>query len=254
MWKSYPFYVYCFEFFVRFLYILFSFFFCLLIIFYHNTIILLFEIYPAIKFSYNKFLVTQVTDLFETLWLLCFYFSYLVIFPLVNFHIYCFFSTSWYLYQKELLFDISLLFWVAFLSFFLLSHYNIIPYFLVFLFQWEKKDISLFSIIIENRIYAYINWVLIFNWFLSFVFSFLVIIVLFSFYFFKLDMLYNILKIYRKITIFLLIVIIFFLVPFDYEFLFQISIVLLIFLLYELLFFFSCIRVFQLKCDKIKYL
>ena len=245
--KKYPFYIYCFEFFVRLFYILLSFFFCLLVIFYHNTVILLFETYPAIKFSYNKFLVTQIIDLFETLWLTCFYFSYLVIFPLVSFHSYCFFSNGWYFYQKKLFFGMNFLFWIIFLSCFLLSHYHIAPYFLVFLFQWEKKDISLFSIMVENRIYTYVNWILVFNWFFSFVFSFLITNIIFSFCFLKSNIFYNSLKAYKKIIVFLLVTIIFFLIPPYYEFLFQIFIILLVFLLYELLFFFSCIKIFQLN-------
>lgn len=110
-----------------------------------------------------------------------------------------------------------------------------------------KKDISLFSIRIESGIYAYVNWILMLNWFFSFTFSLLIITIFFSFYFIELDVLYNILKVHKKIIIFLLVIIIFLFIPSNYEFLFQISIVLLVLLSYELLLFFSCIKLFQLK-------
>ena len=239
--KNYPIYVYSNEALYRFLYVLLSGLFCLGITIYHSELIFLFEVYPVVKLSYKKFLATHVTDLFNSIWVLSFYISYITIYPLVIFQVSSFFKSCWYNYQIKLFNKINLFFWISFLLFFLLSHYLVFPHFLSFLLQWEKNDTFLLLISVESRIYTYVLWLLSFNFFLSFNFSLILTTIFFSLWFLNSRFLYSLLKRRRKVIIFLIVLLAFLIIPVSYELAIQLIVIIGSFILYEL-FFFSCIK------------
>ena len=247
--KNYPIHFYSTELFIRFIYSILSFSFCFLIIFLNDKLIFLFEVYPVIKFSHRLFLATKVTDLFNSLWLLSFSFSHLAMFPLVSFHFSFFFSTSWYKYQIELFYRIISIFWVSFVSFFIGIHYLLFPSLLKFLFQWETNNF-LFSIDAESRIYSYLIWVLYLNFFSSFFFSLFLLVLILFFLFTKVDKLYKFIKSKKSFIIFFIILSSFIFLPYSNEILFHFVFICIIFILYELIFFLLCIKIFWLNYYK----
>nr|UAT97958.1 preprotein translocase subunit SecY [Ahnfeltia fastigiata] len=242
--KTFPVNIYITELFFRVFYICISFILCAIILFYHVDLILLLETYPFLKLSHKKFIAIQVTDLFDTACVLCVWFAFTAVFPLVCYQTYSFLRASWYKYQIILFKELCLCVWFAFLASISIFHASLLPRVLEFFSQWEMRGNHLFlQVEVESRISLYIYWILSFQCFfgyLTYTFLFLLVNL---FYLVDTTSFYKLLKTYRKQGIFVTIVLIFFLAPPEPSL--QLFLVLIVILLYELLFLFSCLKFYQ---------
>jgi Sec-independent protein secretion pathway component TatC len=212
-----------------------------IISFYYIELIFLFEIFPFIKLSHKKFIATHITELFDSVLQTCFSMVSINGFPLVTYHIFTFFISSWFNYQITLM-RYYLLF-LSFSFFFSFSFTNIflLPKMFSFFTQWEtvQKNVMV-HVGLETRIFLYTQWINCtynsISFFCSLLLLFLFLILLFitplKLYFFT--------KLYKKQILFAIILVLFILLPPDLWV--QLLLVFSSFLLLELLFFMSCFR------------
>nr|YP_009114059.1 preprotein translocase subunit SecY [Ahnfeltia plicata]AHB62122.1 preprotein translocase subunit SecY [Ahnfeltia plicata]UAT97984.1 preprotein translocase subunit SecY [Ahnfeltia plicata] len=242
--KTFPVNIYIAELFFRTLYVFISFIFCTIILFYHVDLILLLETYPFLKFSHKKFIATQVTDLFDTACVLCVWFSFTAVFPLVYYQTYLFLCASWYKYQVIFFKELCLCVWFSFLASISIFHINLLPRVLEFFSHWEMRGNHLFlQVEVESRISLYVYWILSFQCFFGYLIYTLLFLFVNLFYLVDITSFYKLLQTYRKQGIFMTIVLIFFLAPPEPSL--QLFLVLIVILLYELLFLFSCLKFYQ---------
>nr|YP_009511862.1 Sec-independent protein translocase component TatC [Hydropuntia rangiferina]AXI97739.1 Sec-independent protein translocase component TatC [Hydropuntia rangiferina]UAD89765.1 Sec-independent protein translocase component TatC [Hydropuntia rangiferina] len=240
-------YFYSLELLFRLIYIFVSFIFCLSVASLNSHYLLFFEFYPFVQLGQRKFIATNVMDLFNTLWLLIIFKSLFFVFPYWLFHLYKFNSSSWYFYQLKFFKQFFLLFICFFFVSFLIFYFIFLPCILFLFTKLDVGHINLFEIFMEFRILSYVKWVLTFQYFIS-TFNLILFLVIFHFYFFvKLNSIYFVIKYYRKFFIFIILFILFLLMPSD-GFM-QGFLVGFIFLIFEAVFLFVCYKL----CYKNKF-
>jgi len=90
-----PFSAYTLDFFICLLYILFSFLLCLIIFFNYIEILFLFEVYPLlIILPTKRFILTQITQLFNSIWFFSLILSSFFIYPLAAYELKYFFNSG----------------------------------------------------------------------------------------------------------------------------------------------------------------
>nr|YP_009511837.1 Sec-independent protein translocase component TatC [Gracilaria gracilis]AXI97714.1 Sec-independent protein translocase component TatC [Gracilaria gracilis] len=233
-------YFYSIELVFRLLYIFISFFLCAFVASLNLYYLILFEVYPFVMYELKKFIVTNVMDLFNVLWLLIISKSLLFVFPYWIFQLYKFSSSSWYLYQLR--FFKKSFYFSFFVSLICLSlaHFGLLPFTLYILTRWEINNINLFSIFVEFRIINYVKWVLTFRYFISSFFFFTFLFIFHLWFLMAMNRIYFLIKYYRKSLLFGILCIIFLLIPPD-NFL-QIFFIGLTFFIFEFVFLFVCYK------------
>nr|YP_009019514.1 SecY [Gracilaria salicornia]AHG53101.1 SecY [Gracilaria salicornia]AMR57151.1 SecY [Gracilaria salicornia]UAD89790.1 Sec-independent protein translocase component TatC [Gracilaria salicornia] len=238
-------YFYSFELIFRLIYIVISFFLCVFISSLNIYYLIFFETYPFVMYELKKFIVTNVMDLFDILWLLVLSKSSFFVFPYWIFQMYKFSSSSWYLYQFKF-FSWSFCFsFTIILLFLVFIHFGLLPLILVILTKWEANNSTLFAILVEFRILNYIKWVLTFRYFSGSIGFFGLLVVVQFWFLIKTNQIYFLVKNYRKPFIFGLLCILFLLMPPDN--LLQIFCVGFIFLVFESVFLFICYKLCNLN-------
>ena len=233
------------EILIRCTYLIFSYLLCISIFFQYVELIILFEVYPYISISYNRFIVTKITDLLNLVLILSLFFSTFFVLPFVKYHILSFFSASWYEYQLKLFFCLSKIIFIISINLVCIFHFYILPILLNFFLYWEIKEYKdLVKIELEAQVLFYIYWVLSFK---SFILSlFLLFIVMFITFILLLESscTYLFYKTYKNIFVFCTIFFFFLALPPD--FILQIITLFFIFLFYELFFILLCFNFFKL--------
>nr|YP_010199832.1 Sec-independent protein translocase component TatC [Hydropuntia urvillei]UAD89840.1 Sec-independent protein translocase component TatC [Hydropuntia urvillei] len=233
-------YFYSFELLFRLIYICISFFLCIGIASFNSYYLILFEVYPFIKLGLKKFIITNVMDLFNTLWLLIISKSLIFVLPYWLSHLYRFNSSGWYFYQLEF-FKQSLLFSLLFsLTCLVMFNLSFLPVILSLLTAWNYEENNSFNILVEFRILSYIRWVLIFQYLVSYVILIFFLLIWQFQLFMKPSSFYFWIKSYRKFFLFGFICILFVLIPPDG--LMQGLIMGLSFLILEIVFLFVCYK------------
>nr|YP_011003654.1 Sec-independent protein translocase component TatC [Gracilaria eucheumatoides]WPS66056.1 Sec-independent protein translocase component TatC [Gracilaria eucheumatoides] len=237
-------YFYSLELIFRFIYICISFLLCISVASFNSYYLLFFEVYPFIKLGLKKFIITNVMDLFNTLWLLTISKSLIFVLPYWIFHLYKFSSSSWYSYQLKF-FKQSLFFSFFFsLTSLIIFNLSFLPPILSLLTTWSYKSNNLFYIFAEFRIISYIKWVLLFQYFIGYISLVFFLLILQLQLFIKLDSFYFLAKYYRKFFVFGIICILFILIPPDG--LMQGLVIGASFLILEIVFLFVCYKL----CNK----
>nr|YP_009490408.1 SecY [Gracilaria spinulosa]AWH62537.1 SecY [Gracilaria spinulosa] len=237
-------YFYSLELIFRLLYIFISFLLCALVASINIYYLILFEVYPFVVYELRKFIITNVTDLFDVLWLLVISKSFFFVFPYWIFQLSSFSSSSWYLYQIKFFrrsFYFSFLIILIYLVF---VHFGLLPFILSVLTKWKINSTNLFDIFVEFRIISYIKWVLAFRYFFSSISFFVLLVVLHLWFLVKINRIYLFVKCYRKLFIFGFLCVLFLLIPPD-NFL-QILCLGIAFFTFELVFLFVCYKL----CNK----
>ena len=86
--------------------------------FHYIEFIFLFEIFPLIRLSHQKFIATHITELFDSVLQTCFFMVSINGFPLISYHILTFFTSGWFNYQVTLMWRyLFILLLFVFLSF-----------------------------------------------------------------------------------------------------------------------------------------
>lgn len=238
-------YIYILDFFFKLVYCLISFIFTFIIYFININNLFLFEILPFLKiFYYKRFIITQIDQLFNVVWILSFFYSSIFIFPLVISKYSLYFKSSWFISQKKLY-----EFWVCFsfisyIIFFLFCHLNIIPFILNFFLSWELIDKSyLLRIETEISFYYYLLWLISLKNSLSLIVLFMCNFLLVIFVLKKILILHHFFRYYKNLVGFVIITFIYFLIPPD--FLIQFLLFLFIYFTIELFFLFFCILLYK---------
>ena len=237
--------VYVFDFLFKFIYCLISFFFTLIICFTNINNFFLFEIVPFLKIFYHKrFIITQITHLFNVAWILSFFYSLIWIFPLISFNCLCFFKSSWFKYQKNFYKFFILFILICYINFLIFCHFNIIPMILNFFLNWELVDKShLLRLETEISFYYYILWLLLFKNNLSLIIIYICTFCIIIFIWRKIFFSYSFFKTYKNLLGFTIIIFIYLLIPPD--FMLQFLSILFVYFIIELLFFFFCILFYK---------
>lgn len=239
-----PYTLYILDFLVCNIYILFSFTFCWIIFFYNKDLIFLFEVWPVVSvLPQKRFIATQLTNLFNITWILCTSLSSLFVFPLFTYNVYLFFISSWYKYQIKF-YKVSL---VIFTKTFYIVYYFFqlvfLPYIITFFLLWEiLNDYSLLKIEAEISLFFYVKWIFTLKLCITFFISLLFYLITFLFFTYNSLHLYVLIKNQKKKFWFTLICISLFFIPPDI--LTQLILTLVIFLLIECFFLFSCLKLF----------
>lgn len=125
-----------------------------------NTLFLI-CLHPLLKIDgYHKFLCIELNEFFITAIHLTFIISLVFIFPLLCWHIFCFFKVGWYYNQY---YDFSLilgLFLTIFLIFLIINYFYVLPLvynFLLYGINPFNEDIL--KIISESRLFHYIKFI-----------------------------------------------------------------------------------------------
>ena len=71
----YPISIYFYEFKWRFFYIFLSNIICILVLLNYFQILILLEVFPLFKINHRRLITTHITDLFNTIFLICYYLS-----------------------------------------------------------------------------------------------------------------------------------------------------------------------------------
>nr|WCH57651.1 Sec-independent protein translocase component TatC [Hypnea sp.] len=209
-------YFYTRELIYRLSYWVLCFSFCILIIFYNITLVLLVESYSFIKLYNTKFILINITDLFDIIWLTCIQNAFLFSYIYFHYQIMVFNKSSWYIYQhifKNALYKfINLLLLLCFLFFYL----YFLPSILKFLTQWDIINFSdLLNVEFELSLLNYIKWILCIKFYFIIYIYFFFIILFKIFYFIKMKLFYINYKNYKKQIIFSIISISYLLAPPD---------------------------------------
>nr|AVK39573.1 Sec-independent protein translocase [Sheathia arcuata] len=242
----YPLIIYFKEIFWRIFYCILSLILIVIISFYYIEFIFLFELYPLIKLSHKKFIATHITELFDSVLQMCFFMISINGFPLIAYHIFTFFKSSWFNYQITLVWRyLFILLILVYLSFFFTNIF-LLPQMYNFFTQWEMfQESKILHISLEARIYLYLQWINCTYNSISFFFSLSLIILFLILLFLPPYKFYLFIKLYKKQILFIQILILFILSPPDFWV--QVFLVFASSLLLEFFFFISCFRVNQTK-------
>nr|YP_009504394.1 SecY [Gracilaria chouae]AWX65721.1 SecY [Gracilaria chouae] len=238
-------YFYSIELIFRLTYVFISFLLCVLIASINIYYLIFFEIYPFVMYELKKFIVTNVMDLFDVLWLLVISKSLFFIFPYWVFQLAKFSSSSWYSYQIEFFFKLFYFSFLIVLITLFFIHFGLLPFVLSVLTKWEINNTNLFDIFVEFRVISYIKWVLTFRYFSGTLIFFALLLILHLWFLMKINQIYFLIKYYRKPCMFGVLCMLFFLIPPD-NFL-QIFCIGLLFLTFEAVFLFVCYKLCNRK-------
>ena len=236
---SYPISIYFYEFKWRFVYIFFSNIICILILLNYFQILILLKVFPLFKINHNRLIAIHVTDLFNIIFLICYYLSIIWIFPLLIWQIKKFLFPRWTKLQLQIFEKICNLLWIFFNLFIFTFHFKCIPIILKFFLAWEiKNKYSYLQLEIESRINDYFFWIWQMNAFFTIFLILIIFIIIVILLLFGSLFLYSKIKFYKKQLIFLIFVIFSFLLPFDInsQLLFLINLT----ILYEIIFLNLC--------------
>nr|WCH57963.1 Sec-independent protein translocase component TatC [Calliblepharis sp.] len=215
------------------------FIFCNFIIFCNLPLIFLIESYSFLKLYTSKFLLINITDLFDIIWYTCIQNSFLFSYIFFYYQLISFNKPGWYLYQhffKDLLYKSSIFIILLFLLFYYFYYFHLI---LKFLTQWDIiyfKDIL--NIEFELSLLNYVKWLFWVKIYFGFLFYLVFLIIFKMFYLIYKKTLYIIFKFYKNQILFFIITFLFLLSP--SEAYIQFLLLIISFLLVEFLFFFIC--------------
>jgi len=234
--------MYTLDFFIHLVYVLIGYLLCWIIFFNYIEILFLFEVYPLLSvFSTKRFILTHITQLFNTIWFFSLTLSFIFIYPLFVYQLKHFLISGWYYYQIKLYNNLSNKIPFLFVLIYAIIHFYIIPNLLSFFLYWEVSDeYSLLRIEAEISLYLYILWLSTFKFILTFILITVIKISTFFIYVNNVNCMYFYLLKFKKIFIFTAICLLFVFIP--PEFLTQILITLYIYLFVEFFFFYSCIK------------
>ena len=239
-----PYSIYFLDFSYRLAYILVSYVICLILIFNNIKVLFLFETYPLLDFLSNQRLIlTQITQVFTTVWFLSVSFSTIFVFPLIIYHIKSFMVSSWYSYQLNLYLDLVSSLVSSFILFWIITYLFIIPTMIKFFLYWEITDsYSLLRIEAEIALFYYVIWSTIFKCTISLILTIIYLSAKFFFNFLPLTLLYKIVKSFKKVGLFSFVCLIFIFIPPD--FILQFIVIIISYFLSESLFLLICIRIY----------
>nr|YP_009515607.1 Sec-independent protein translocase [Sirodotia delicatula]AVK39597.1 Sec-independent protein translocase [Sirodotia delicatula] len=233
------------EFLWRFFYCLLSLVVVFFVALYHAELLLLFEVYPFIKFTHKKFIATHVTELFDSVMQTCFFMTFIANFPFIVYHILAFFSVCWYSYQIILFKLYTFLMSHVFITSSILTNIYLLPQIFNFFIQWEMvQDNSLLQLEMDTRIYSYLTWVNYIYSLVNFLFSFFLTNLFLLVLFVSPYKVYICLKYYRKQFIFTIIASFMFILPPDFWI--QLTLFTCVSIFLEFSFLLSCFRLNQL--------
>lgn len=244
-----PYSIYFRDFSYRFIYISVSYFFCWLLFFSNINTIFLFEIIPLISIiKTNRLIITQITQIFNTVWFTSLFFSFLFVFPLITYHFKSFFNSSWYIYQERLYLNLISFYVFLFYFVFYLVHFLVLPILIKFFLYWElSSNTSVFKIESEISLFYYIYWSVIIKYKIGLLSVFLCInIYLLTFFLDKIN-LYKLIQKFKQLICFIFICIIFILIPPDL--ITQFFVTLICYIGFEILFFMICVTIFIKKIN-----
>nr|WOA02302.1 Sec-independent protein translocase component TatC [Gloiopeltis furcata] len=233
--------VYIKEIYYRCLYVFVSFSFSVCVSFWYTQSLFLLQTYPLLKLSDGRFIATQVTELVDTTWVLVLATALNITFPVFLYQIIQFSKSGWYSYQLyfvQKLFAFSIFFHWLFLYF---CYAYLFPGILAFLSQWEiSQPGSTLNVSVEFKIMSYINWILAVWYCLSTSVGLLGTCMLHIIFLSQPQNVYKVFKLFKKQILFVTLVL--FLSTSFSSLIFQVYCIFLIFVSYELIFFFSCYR------------
>ena len=239
-----PYYIYLRELVLRTLYIFGSYLLCWCIFFNYIEIFFLFEVLPfLIIFPEKNFIVTQLPQLINSIWFFTHSISYLLIYPLLIYHIKYFFVTSWYKYQNWFYQKIMVSYYFFFIFIYLFLHVLILPDIFIFFLRWENLDEnSLLKIEVSVTLISYIIWTFTFKYLISFLLASFLTLYLILLYFFKVDKFYIFVLQYKKISFFFLFSFFLFVLPPDL--ILELLLAIIIFIFIETLIFSICLKIY----------
>nr|WDA66145.1 preprotein translocase subunit SecY [Lithothamnion corallioides] len=239
-----PYNIYFYELVIRSLYIFFSYCICLVILFLNIEILFLFEIYPFMNITNNRFISTRLTDFVDVVWTLSAFMSTLFVLPLFVYHINSFFYNSWYTYQINFFKKLIRISIISFLITYFIIHNNLLSSIFTFFLYWEiTEESSLLRIEAETTILSYMNWILFFKSLFSFLFSLGLFNLLILLNFIKIKYIHKYFKLYKNIFIYLFIFLSFLITPPDLFL--QLFIILFNLILFNLILFILCIQFYK---------
>ena len=197
--------LYYFELKKKTLYLGLSFSLCFLVSSYNFYLLFLLSSFPFLQAFHQKFILTSTLDLLELFWFLLLNFCFFFTLPLFIYQTFCFFKSSFYAYQINLLRLNIILICLSFLVNLFICWVLLTPITLKFLMNWSilNQDYGLFLIEIELKVLNYSYWVLSFqSMFLNFT-NLVCLITLQIYYLIELERIYFFMKKYKKIIIFL---------------------------------------------------
>lgn len=234
--------IYVLDLFICLIYTLVSYLLCWIVFFNYIEILFLFEVYPLLYvLSTKRFILTQVTQLFNSIWFFSLVMSTIFTYPLLTYQFKYFLSSSWYSYQIRLYSNLTKKNEFLFVIIYLSIHFFLIPNILIFFLYWEVSDeYSLLRIEAEISFYYYLLWLTTFKLTLIIILIILIKIFMLIFYIIDVNLSYFYLLKFKKIFIFSIICFLFLLTP--PEFISQIFITFCVSLFVELFFFHTCIK------------
>lgn len=219
-----------------------SYFLCWIIFFNHIEILFLFETYPLLHvLTTKRFILTQVTQLFNTIWFFSSTISTIFIYPLYIYIFQYFLTSSWYYYQIKLYKTLTVKNLVLFSIVHFLIQFFLLPNILNFFLYWEISDeYSLLRVEAEISLYFYILWLATFKFALVTILIMLTKILTLSLYVASINLIYFYLLKFKKLFLFSIVLCLCLLIPPDL--LTQILLTFLIYIFVELFFFYICIK------------
>lgn len=204
-------------------------------------IFFLIEIKPLINLGHKSFLATHVTDFFLATLSVSSFFSQLLTFPVVAYHVYYFFAPSFYftqlLFLKRYIICSSFGYIISFLS----IYHFFAPEALSFLVQWGNFSSSDFlDLELDIRIKEYLEWVNRNYNIVNLVLQIFSNSVLYSLFSLKVSTSFHYLKFYRKHLLFILLSFFYAMLPPDLVL--QFALLSILFILSELFFYTICFR------------
>ena len=202
-----PYTIYFSDFTFRIFYSVISYIICGILIFENINTIFLFETESLLSILVGKRLIlTQISELFNTIWFVCISLSSLMVFPLIFYHIKLFVYSSWVVTQLRFFIKIFQLWITVFICFYLFSHTFIILKIISFFLYWEITDLtSLLRVEAEISLFNFIRWNFTLKFVLSFLFSFILIFFKILSTFLKITNLYFFILKNKKVLNFILI-------------------------------------------------
>ena len=238
----YPYNIYILDFFLRVMYLLFSFLLCFVIFFQHSETIVIFETSSIIfMLDQKRFIATQLPQIFNTVWFLCTALSFIFIFPLMTYNIKLFCSSGWYKYQVHFYSQILTMFTI----FFYLNHFFcqlvLIPQLVSFFLYWEIIDeYSLLKVEAEISLLFYVKWVFTLKFLIAFVWSLGYIVIVLLIYLLDSKRLYGSVLTQKRKTLFVSLTLLTLLIPPDFSA--QVLVTLSLFLMMECFLYFLCLK------------
>jgi len=233
---------YTLDFFISLVYVLFGYLFCWLVCFNNIETIFLFEVYPLLSILPKKrFILTQITQLFNIIWYFSIIIAAIISYPLAVFKLKSFLTSGYYAYQIKLYnnFIIKNLVMASFI--YILIHFHLIPNLISFFLYWEiSNDYSLLRIEAEISLYFYLLWSTSFKFILTFTFIVLNKMLTIFTYIFNVSHFYIYFLKLKKVFIFNLVCLFFLLTP--PELVIQILIICCTYVIIESFFFCVCMK------------